>query len=843
MPLLLFCFSSKSPKFAPQNGLQWLGKPYRSCRMKISLNWLKTFTPLNLPTKDLENKLVDLGLEVEGVESYQDFKGGLKNFVIGEVLTCQRHPNADRLSLTTVDVGQENPLSIVCGAPNVAAGQKVVVALVGAEIYPPSGEPFQIKKGKIRGEVSEGMICAEDEIGLSGNHEGIIVLDTQLPNGTPAASFFGVFDDTIFEIGLTPNRVDAASHYGVARDLHAALQLPVELPSISAFKSLGQKATFKASILNAEACPRYACLLLEGLRVGESPKWLQNYLKAIGQKPINNVVDVTNYVLHSLGQPLHAFDAQKVSGKHLKIQTLPAGTKFRTLDDKERSLLATDLMICDEADKPLCMAGIFGGLESGVNAETTSVLLESAYFSPVFVRKSSNTHSLRTDASFRFSRGADPNMCLFALKYTALLIKEVAGGQIPSEPQDYYPSPIQNTDFDVKWLYLNQLIGYEIERAEVLRILERLEIKILENGTEHFRVSVPPYRVDMQNPADIVEEVLRVYGLNNIPLAPHLSTDFISLTAPVTHAHHTQMELRKLLAGMGFSEMYNNSLTSSKYSKALETSNNDVVILNKLSEDLDVMRQDLVFSGLETIDRNIKRREPNLKLFEIGTTYKKLATGAYEESLQLGIFITGLQQAESWLTDNTKNVVYQDLALAVQAILQKLNVSAVQQQKVSNTLLYKVGAVLSLKVQKDLVPVAELGLLKKSLTKLTDVEQEVFYASLNLSKLLKMASRKIAYTELSKYPAVRRDLSLVLPKNVAFEQVEQLALAQNRKLIRQINVFSVYEGERIDADKKSYAVSYLFQDDERTLDDKVIDKIMDNLIKTYENDLKAIIRR
>lgn len=810
--------------------------------MKLSLNWLKQYIAIDLDTESLKNKLIELGLEVEDSSIFQDIKGGLKGLVIGEVLSCSQHPNADRLKLTQVDIGTGTPLAIVCGAPNVAIGQKVVVATVGAELFPLEGEPIQIKKGKIRGETSEGMLCAEDEIGLSAQHDGIMVLNTSLPNGSPAAQYFEVFDDTILEIGLTPNRVDAASHYGVARDLHAALQKSLHKPDLSAFKTLQQPHSFKATVENAEMCPRYTCLLIENVKITDSPKWLQNYLRAIGLKPINNVVDVTNYVLHAFGQPLHAFDAKKVANQHLVVKTLPENTKFRTLDDKERSLKAQDLMICDQNNTPLCMAGIMGGIDSGVSDSTTSILLESAYFSPVYVRRSTNTHALRTDASFRFSRGADPNSCLYALKYAALLIQEVAGGQIPSEPLDLYPNPIANFEFEVKWAYLNDLIGYEIPKATVLDILKRLEISVLEDQDLYFKVSVPPYRVDVQSPADITEEVLRVFGLNNIKTAPHLSTNFISLTAPATRTHNLRIELCKLLAGMGFAEMYNNSLTSSKYSKALGTDAQDVVILNRLSEELDVMRQSLLFSGLESLDRNIKRRETNLKMFEVGTSYCRQSDGTYSEKLELSLFMTGKQRAESWL-ENNQAVSYYDLAQVVQAILLKMNIQGLTQQKIQNTELYKVGSQILVRVHKDLATVVNMGLLKKSVCKLADVEQDVFYAVLDLNKLFGLASSKISFEELSKFPSVRRDLSLVLPKQVSFEQVEQIAQRLGRKLLRDVNVFSVYEGERIEEGKKSYAVSYLFQDDERTLDDKVIDKLMDNLIKSYETELNAIIRR
>lgn len=804
--------------------------------MKISLNWLKQYIDISETPEEISKILTDTGLEVEGLEEIESVKGGLKGLVIGEVLTCTQHPNADKLSLTTVDIGSEEPSPIVCGAPNVAAGQKVVVATVGSTLYPSGGDSFTIKKAKIRGEVSEGMICAEDEIGLGASHAGIMVLDTDLPNGTPAAQYFKLESDYTIEIGLTPNRADAASHLGVARDLKAALKKDIKLPEVSEIKPSSKEGGMNLTIANTEACPRYAGLTISGVKVQASPDWLQTKLKAIGINPTNNVVDVTNYVLHSLGQPMHAFDAAAITSNEVVVKTLPAGTKFVTLDEKERKLFAEDLMICNQ-DEGMCIAGVFGGIKSGVTEKTTTVFLESAYFSPDSIRKTAQNHQLKTDASFRYERGTDPNMPFFALQYATQLIQEVAGGEVVGEVFDIYPEPIDDFKVEVTYHRINQLIGKELANKEIEDILEGLDIKLEDKTSEGFTAIVPPYRVDVQREADIVEEVLRVYGYNNVELQPTLSSSFLS-EFPKKDNDSLQLEVSRILSGAGFNEIVTNSLTKHQYAAASESidSDNNVHILNYLSEELDVMRQTLMFSGLEVIDRNIKRRQNSLKLYEFGTTYHKKGE-KYKEYNRLAIFLTGENAAESWL-DQSRPVRFHDLSQMVYQLLNKFGMSRLEITDAQSDL-WSYG----IEISYNKKTVVTLGKVNPKLAALCEVKQEVFYADFDWQMLRENYPLIVDFQPLSKFPEVKRDLSLVIDKSVNFEDIRKLSDRNASKLLTRMRVFDVYEGDKIGENEKAYAVSFFLQDQEKTLTDKVIDKTMQRLMTVFEKDLGATIRK
>ena len=804
--------------------------------MKISYNWLKQHIDLTESPEDISAKLTRAGLEVESIEEYESVKGGLKGLVIGQVLTCEKHPGADKLSKTTVDVGNGTILPIVCGAPNVAAGQKVIVALVGTTMYPASGEPFKISKAKIRGEVSEGMICAEDEIGLGTSHEGIMVLDTLLTLGTPAAAYFKIENDFILEIGLTPNRADAASHLGVARDLKALLrrELKGEKLEVKSLEIQKSSVSIEVIVENLEACPRYAGLTISGITVKESPDWLKNRLKAIGLNPINNVVDVTNYILHDLGQPLHAFDLQKIKGNKVIVKTLPKDTEFVTLDGIKRKLSENDLMICN-AEEPMCIAGVFGGLESGVSATTNAIFLESAYFSPDFVRKTSQFHGLKTDASFRFERGTDPNMPVNALFKAAKLIVEVAGGTVSSDITDSYPEQVQDFKIETSYSFINRLIGKTLEKIVVKAILTGLNITIESEKDDELKLSVPSYKVDVQRPADIVEEVVRIYGYDNIELSDRLSAAYLA-DFPEKDKDKIQKLIGSMLAGSGFNEILTNSMTKPVYAEYFGVADKSVAVLNKLSEDLGVMRQSLLFSGLEILNYNINRRQKDLKLFEFGKIYSK-EEGKYKEGNRLVLFTTGSIQSESWNTQ-AKETDYFYLNSIVHKVLQKLNSGDAQQQKTE--LSYFSQGVNYVKNNKI---IASLGKVQDKALKLADIKQPVYYAEFDADALLKAYKNTIQFQELNKYPEVRRDLSLVLDKNVTFEQIHQLALKQEKKLITDINVFDVYEGKNLGENKKSYSVSFTLQDFEQTLTDKVIDNTMQKLMAGFEKELGALIRK
>lgn len=817
--------------------------------MEISYKWLTQFIDLPENPEAVGQLLTATGLEVEHIDKLDAVPGGLAGVVIGEVLTCEKHPDADKLSITTVDVGQAEPLHIVCGAPNVRAGQKVIVALVGTTLHPTAtadrpAEPFQIKKAKIRGAASEGMICAEDEIGLGTSHAGIIVLDpaVTLPNGTPAARYFNLEADYRIEIGLTPNRADAASHLGVARDLKAVLNRPLTLPPVEAFTIAGTDLSLDVRVDDPDACPRYCGLTMSGLTVGESPKWLKERLTSIGLTPINTIVDVTNFVCHDLGQPLHAFDADQITGGQVIVKTLPAGTPFVTLDGTERTLLATDLMICD-AEKPMCIAGVFGGKTSGVSATTTRIFLESAYFSPMSVRKTAQHHGLKTDASFRYERGTDPNMPLYALKRAALLLHEVAGGVVSSGITDIYPQPVQDVAVPVTYKNIDRLIGISIDHATIHRILTSLDIKTEHPTETGFTAVVPPYRVDVTREADVIEEILRIYGLDNVPLSAHLGAESLS-EFPKTDVNELQRRVSQALAATGFHEIVTVSLTRPAYHEAIRASlpGPDVTLLNPLSEELSVMRQSMLFSTLETLVYNSNRRQKDLKVFDLGKVYhQKPATDGqprkYAESYRLALAVTGNRTAESW-QQKAQPTAYHDLAAAVQTVLHTLRIKTVDTQP-ADPALFQYG--LTYLVNKK--PVVSLGLVQPKLARLVDLKQPVFYADFDWIALTKLYSSKIVYAEVARFPEVRRDLSLVLAKETSFEQISQLANQTERKLLRAVNVFDVYEGENLGSGKKSYSVNFTLQDPTQTLTDAAIDKTMQRLMDAFERELGAVIRK
>jgi phenylalanyl-tRNA synthetase beta chain len=717
----------------------------------------------------------------------------------------------------------------------VAAGQKVVVATVGAKLYPTVGEPFEIKKAKIRGQVSEGMICAEDEIGIGTSHAGIMVLDTDLPNGTPAKDYFEVSEDHILEIGLTPNRADAASHLGVARDLKALLQRPICLP---AEKELIREATgpsISVEVQNASDCPRYAGFVVTDLKVAPSPQWLQNFLRSIGLEPINNVVDITNFILHDLGQPLHAFDADKISDGKVIVGKLPKGTPFVTLDEKERKLSGEELMICDSKGG-MCIAGIFGGKGSGISDETTAIFLESAYFSPDVIRKGSQSHGLKTDASFRFERGTDPNMPVYALKIAVSLLCEIAGGKVASQLIDHYPKPVEDNLVSVEYAHVNRLIGKKIAPEEINTVLQNLDIQVVDQTEVGFNAIVKPYRVDVTREADIIEEILRIHGFHQVALSEKLSTDFLA-DHPVKDLNKLQYRLTEMLSSLGYFELITNSLTKPQYAERSGFLDpvERVEIYNKLSEDLGVMRQTLLFSGLEVMAHNINRKQTDIRAFEFGTVYSKADSG-YREGRRLAIFHSGNRSAESWI-EPAKAFGFSDLFSTVERILKRLNID-IGLMDVIETAPFAFGLVLKLGEKE----VGRLGLVDEKMLKLAEVRQDVWYADLDWDLLAKKASGLKKYQEISKFPEVRRDLSLVIDKSVMYEQVKSIAEKAGGRLLRKVGVFDVYQGDKIDPGKKAYALSFILQDQENTLTDKVIEKTMGKLIEAFQEQVGAVIR-
>ena len=808
--------------------------------MKISYNWLQQFLQVDWEPIKTGELLTDLGLEVEGIETKESIKGSLKGIVVGKVLTCIQHPNADRLKITTVDIGSEEPIQIVCGAPNVGVGQKVPVATVGTTLYDDKGEGFKIKKGKIRGEESHGMICAEDELGLGKDHDGILVLDDDIAVGTPGSKVFNIETDYVFEIGLTPNRSDAMSHFGVARDLRAGLiqnDIKLELisPSVSDFHVDERTLRFDVEVENKELTPRYCGITITDIEVKDSPEWIQNRLKAIGLTPKNNIVDITNYVLHELGQPLHAFDAQKIKGNKILVKTLNEGTKFITLDEVERELSSEDIMICDGDSNPLCIAGVFGGFKSGVTENTSSIFLESAYFNPVSVRKTAKRHALNTDASFRFERGIDINTTKYALKRAALLIEKYAGGKLASDVSDFYPEKIE--DFQVFLSYENayRLIGQEIPKDTIKNILASLEIKINSETEGGLGLTIPSYRTDVQREADIIEEILRVYGYNNIEFSHKLNT---SISFDSNKETKVENIIADQLTALGFNETMSNSLTKPKYSSLSENINEEanVEMLNPLSNDLKVLRQSLLFSGLESVAYNINRKNNSLKFYEFGKTYHKYSE-KYEENKHLTLFVSGNRNKNSWsLSNKTSDFFY--LKGIITSLLVRLGINKI---KSSPTKLDVFSEGISFGYGKT--KLVEFGVVKQSILKEIGVKQEVLFADFNWDSILNViGNRKIKVSNLPKFPAVKRDLALLLDSKVAFNDVYNLAFQTERKLLKEVDLFDVYEGDKLPEGKKSYAISFLLQDETKTLADKQIDKIMQKLQQNFEKNLDAVLR-
>lgn len=808
--------------------------------MKISYNWLKQF--IKLPENPVETGelLTDLGLEVEGIQEFQSVKGGLQGIVVGHVLSCEDHPNADKLKLTNVDLGNGEQVQIVCGAPNVAAGQKVPVATIGTTLYDDKGEAWPIKKGKIRGEASFGMICSEKELGLSDDHEGIMVMKGDLVPGKPVAEIFEVENDQVFEIGLTPNRADAMSHCGVARDLKAGYQqqgksLELITPSVSSFHVDSRSLKIPIKVEDSNLAPRYCGVTISDIKVEASPGWLQNRLKAIGITPKNNIVDATNYVMHELGQPLHAFDAGKIAGNQINVKTLPSGTKFTTLDEVERELHEEDLMICD-AEKPLCIAGVFGGITSGVTQNTTKVFLESAYFNPVSIRKTAKRHGLSTDASFRFERGIDINSVEYALKRAALLITEIAGGEITSDIDDLYFKKIEDFQVFLTFDKVNKLIGENLEEETIKSILASLEIRVNNVTETGMGLTIPSYRVDVKREADVIEEILRVYGYNNIKFSDKLNAS-VAISSKFEN-YKLESLISNQLMGQGFFESMANSLTTPAYTKLSEQIKDEynVEMLNPLSQDLSVMRQSMLFSALEAASYNINRKRSNLKLFEFGKTYHSYVSGRTEIK-HLALTLTGNKQAESWnSTPGNGNFFY--LKGVIQAILERLGVSESKTGAAKNDL-FSEGLAISSKKAK----LVEFGVVKKTVLKHFDIQQEVLFADFNWEAVVEEAvSQRKKFSPIPKYPAVRRDFALLLDEKITYAEIEEIALQTGKKMLKDVNLFDVYQGSNLPEGKKSYAVSFLFQDENKTLTDKQVDKMMSKLQQRFESELKAELR-
>ncbi len=806
--------------------------------MKVSLSWLKNYIDINESPAALDILLTGTGLEVDGIEEVEAVKGGLKGFVLGEVLTCERFEVKDKkLSLCTVNIGATEPSQIVCGAANVDAGQRVIVATVGTTLYK-DGEPlFTISSKKTYGQLSEGMICAEDELGIGTSHDGIMILNTDLPNGTPAAQYFNLEADAVIEIGLTPNRADAASHWGVARDIKAATGRDLKLPSIENFKVENNNFPIELVVEEPEACPRFCGVTLDGVKVAPSPEWLKKAVESLGMRSISNIVDATNYVCHAFGQPMHAYDWHAIKGQKVVVKCLEAGTKFTTLDEVERTLLATNLMVCN-AEEPMGIAGIFGGTKSGIKNETTRVYLEVAYFDPASVRKTAQNHGLKTDASFRFERGTDPNMKLYVLKYAALLIQELAGGVVASEVTDFYPTPIEDFRINVSYKNIDRLIGKKIDKSLIHSILESLDIQLEQITEDEFLAIVPPFRVDVTREADIVEEILRIYGFQHIELSENLGTDYLS-DFPEKDRDKLQLKLTYALASMGFNEIITNSLTKPVYHDAIRaaTFGEDVEILNKLSEDLAVMRQSMLFSGLEVLAYNVNRRQKDLNVFDFGKTYHKI-NGKYVEKRHLAMFVTGNTDSETWQFKSQK-IAFHQLANAVGQVLGRLGIKNFESKPLENSAIFEYGLSYSIN-KKECI---SLGLVKAKLAKMADLKQGAFYADLDWDYLFKQSNDKLVFEELPKFPEVRRDLSLVLDRSVSFDQIRKIAERYEKTLLRSVNVFDVYQGENLGKDKKSYSVSFILQDFEQTLTDKVIDKTMERLITAFEKEANAMIRK
>lgn len=808
--------------------------------MTISYNWLKQFINLPWDAEKTGELLTNLGLEVEGIEDYSSVKGSLEGVVVGHVLKCTQHTNADRLKVTKVDIGTGELVQIVCGAPNVAKGQKVAVATVGTTLYDAEDKPWVIKKGKIRGEVSEGMICAEDELGLGKSHDGIMVLDPELIPGTPLIDVLEIEIDKIFEIGLTPNRSDAMSHWGVARDLkagllHHGISTKLITPSTSSFRIDNRTLKIDVQVENNELSPRYCGLTLNNIKVKESPVWLQNRLKSIGLSPINNIVDITNYVLHELGQPLHAFDAAKISGNAIHVKTLPAGTKFTTLDGIERTLHQDDLIICD-AEKPLCIAGVFGGMDSGVTENTTSIFLESAYFNPISVRKTAKRHGLNTDASFRFERGVDPNIADYALRRAAILIVQIAGGEITSDLIDIYPKKIEDHQVFLSFEKADKLIGEEIPKETIKDILTSLEMKINNVTETGIGMTIPAYRNDVTRDVDVIEEILRVYGYNNVKFTQKLNAS--TATVLPGEDHDVQYKIGAQLTGLGFDEIMNNSLTNPKYSKLSKhiNSNYSITILNPLSQDIAAMRQSMLFSGLETIAYNSNRKNSNLKLFEFGKTYHNFPAGRTENK-HLSLFITGLKVNGNWATADEKSNFFFGKGI-VSALMERFGLENYSEETSENDIF---SEVIAFKRNKDIL--VEFGIVNKKIAQHLGVDAEVFYADFNWDAVLKQIPLKNFKLEpITKFQAVQRDFALLLDNSVKFDDLHKAAFQTEKNLLKTVSLFDVYKGKNLPTGKKSYALTFTIQDDKKTLTDKQVDKIMNKLKQTFETEFGAVLR-
>ena len=809
--------------------------------MNISYNWLKQFLKIDWESQKTAELLTDLGLEVEGVSSYESIKGGLKGVVVGHVTECKNHPNADRLKLTKVDIGTSSLLQIVCGAPNVTKGQKVAVAGIGATLYTKDGEAWTLKKGKIRGEESQGMICAEDELGLGDSHDGIMVLDSTLKPGTSLSEVFETEIDEIFEIGLTPNRADAMSHFGVARDLKAGLkqkEIEKELitPPTSHFNVDNRSLKINVVVENSELAPRYCGITLSDLIVQPSPSWLQNRLKAIGLAPINNIVDATNYVLHEMGQPLHAFDADRIYGKKVIVKTVAKGTKFMTLDGEERELHEDDLMICD-GEKPMCIAGVFGGINTGVTQNTTSIFLESAYFDPVSIRKTAKRHGLNTDASFRFERGIDIENVEYSLKRAALLIKEIAGGNITSDIIDLYPKRKEDLGVFLTFDKIDKLIGQKIPQDTIKSILASLDIKVKNVTETGLGLSIPSYRVDVKREVDVIEEILRVYGYNNIAFKTKLNAS-IAKTSKFED-HKLQDQIGNMLAAQGFFEIMTNSLTSSEYPGFVKdlTKEQTISMLNPLSAELSILRQTMLFSGLETISHNVNRKKPNLQFFEFGKTYHKTDKTRLERK-HLALYVTGNRNGGgNWSTPTQKTDFY-FLKSIVENIFSRLGLKNIDEEAITNTV-FSEGLSLVLK-KKELV---SFGVINTSILKRFDIKQEVLYADFNWGNVVSLLNQTdVVFKDIPKYQEVKRDFALLLDNDATFKQVQDLGFNTEKKLLKAIQLFDVYTGDKLPNGKKSYAVSFTILDDKKTLTDTQIDKIMNKLRKKYEMELGAELR-
>lgn len=810
--------------------------------MKISYNWLKQFINLPWDAEKTGELLTNLGLEVEGIEDFSSVKGGLKGVVVGHVLECEQHPNADRLKVTKVDVGNGEILQIVCGAANVAKGQKVPVAVVGTTLYDEEEKPWTINEGKIRGEVSEGMICAEDELGLGDSHDGIMVLDSKLAPGTAVSKVFEVENDKVFEIGLTPNRSDAMSHWGVARDLRAGLlrqgiSTKLNTPSSSRFSVDSRTLKIDVNIENPVLAPRYCGITISGIKVGPSPIWLQNRLRSIGLSPINNIVDVSNYVLHELGQPLHVFDVAKIAGKTINVKTLPNGTKFTTLDGVERELSDEDLMICD-AEKPMCIAGVYGGLNSGVSEDTTSIFVESAYFSPVSVRKTAKRHGLNTDASFRFERAVDPNITDYVLRRAAILIIEVAGGHVTSDLIDLYHKKIDDHQVFLNFEKADKLIGEVISKETIKEILTSLEIKINNMTETGIGMSIPPYRSDVTRDVDVIEEILRVYGYNDIKFTEKLNAS--TATVLPGEDYSVQNKIASQLTALGFHEMMNNSLTTPKYSGLSESIKEsfNVTMLNPLSQDLSVLRQSMLFSGLETIEYNSNRKNSNLRLFEFGKTYHAFPGGRTEKK-HLSIFITGKRIEDNWSVVGNKSETDFFYGKGIVAVLlERLGLGGYVEENVENDIFSE-----GISFRRNKENLVEFGIIKKTIAKKLDVEAEVFYADFNWDAVLKQISTKnFNLKPIAKFPGSDRDFALLLDESVQFQDLKNAALNTEKKLLKAVTLFDVYKGKNLPEGKKSYAINFTFKDEHKTLTDKQVDKIMEKLKHRFESDFGAVLR-